>query len=43
MPNIDQAVPLWFTFSTIAVLLALTGLGIWTVVIKKRKMTKESK
>jgi len=43
MPNITQAVPLWFTFSTIALLLALTGLGIWAVMIKKRKLNKESK
>ena len=43
MPSITQAVPLWFTFSTIAVLLSLTGLGIWAVMIKKRKMHNENK
>jgi flagellar biogenesis protein FliO len=44
MPDISQPLPLWFTFSTIGVLLALTGLGIWAVMLKKRKMnaTKEA-
>jgi len=42
MPSIDQALPLWFTFSTIAVILVFTGLGIWAVLIKKRKMNRSN-
>jgi hypothetical protein len=42
MPNIAEPFPLWFTFSTIAVLLAFTALGI-VVVLQKSKKMKQNK
>jgi len=38
MPNIAQPLPLWFTFSTIAVILAFTALGILAVLYKSKKL-----
>ncbi len=41
MPSIDQPIPLWFVFATIAVLLTITAAGIWAVLAKKKKLSQK--
>jgi Na+/glutamate symporter len=38
MPDISQAVPLWFTFATIGIILSIVAGGIFWVKFKAKKL-----